>query len=77
MRVALVTGMADPWRDAVRTALYAHLTWWVNLLLLLMVGIAMAYVVLALVGPFIGIDVNTWLIGLPDVRLWLPDVRHW
>ncbi len=70
MRVALVAGMADPWRDAMRAVLYAHLTWWVNLLLLLMVSIAVAYAVLALVGPFIGIDVRTWLIGLPDVRLW-------
>ncbi len=60
-----------------RTVLYAHLTWWVNLLLLLMVGTAMAYVVLTLVGPFIGIDVRVWLIGLPDVRLWLPDVKLW
>ena len=60
-----------------RTVLYAHLTWWVNLLLLLMVGIAVTYVVLALVGPFIGIAVRVWLIGLPDVRLWLADVRLW
>jgi hypothetical protein len=53
-----------------RAVLYAHLTWWVNLLLLLAVGAAIVYVVLALVGPFIGIDVRTWLIGLPDIRLW-------
>ncbi len=53
-----------------RAVLYAHLTWWVNLLLLLMVSIAVAYAVLALVGPFIGIDVRYWTIPLPDVKLW-------